>query len=76
MKIFQFFVIFVRDMKPGAQSVMTEIGPGCRTGVVNLIMPDLRSADFSDLMIVKDTMDKKWSIISKIFCPSLLMTSA
>ena len=63
-------------MKPGAQSVMTEIGPGCRTGVVSLIMPDLRSADFSYLRIVKDTKDEKWSIISKIFCPSLLMTSA
>ena len=63
-------------MKSGAQSVMTEIGPGCRTEVVNLMMPDLRSVDFSDLRIVEDTMDEKWSIISRIFCPSLLMTSA
>ena len=62
-------------MKPGAQSVMTEIGPGCHTGVVNLMMPDLRSVDFSDLRIVEDTMDVKWSIISSIFCLSLLMTS-
>ena len=56
-----------RDMNPGAQSVTTEIGPGCLTGVVSLIIPDFRSIDFSDLRIVEETMDVKWSIDSNIF---------
>ena len=64
-----------REINPGAQSVTTEMGPGCRIGVVSLIIPDLRSIDFSDLRIVEETMEVKWSISSNMFCPSLLITS-
>ena len=56
-----------RDINPGAQSVTTEIGPGCLNGVVSLIIPDFRSIDFLDLRIVEETIDVKWSIISRIF---------
>ena len=47
------------DMKPGAQSVTTDMGPGCLTAVVKEMIPALRSGAFSDAKIVEDIKDVK-----------------
>ena len=65
-----------KDMKPGAESVVTDIGPGCLTGVVSDIIPDFRSSALLDLIIFVDTNEVKWSISRSMYCPSRLMTSA
>ena len=64
------------DTNLGARSVTTEIGPGCLTAVVSVMIPALRLMAFSDGRIVEEIKDVKWSIMRRIFCPSLLITSA
>ena len=63
-------------MKPGAQSVIIVIGPGCRIGVVREIRPDLRSSSFSDGIRAVAIRDVKWSIRIRMFWPALFITSA
>ena len=58
-------------MKPGAQSVTTEIGPGCLTAVVRVIIPALRSVAFSDGRIVEEIREVKWSMRRRMFCPQI-----
>ena len=58
---------FVAAMKPGAQSVMTVMGPGCPIGVVREIMPDLRSSSFSDGIRAVAIKEVKWSIMIRMF---------
>ena len=64
------------EMKPGAASVVTSIGPGCLTGVVSDTIPDFRSSAFSDLISLVEVREVKWSINRSMYWPSRLMTSA
>ena len=73
---FNSFSPLAKEIKPGAQSVVTDIGPGCLTGVVSDTIPDFKSSAFSDLIIFVDTKEVKWSISRSIYCPSRFMTSA
>ena len=54
-------------MKPGAQSVIIVIGPGCRIGVVSDMRPDFKSSSFSDGINVVDIRDVKWSMRIRMF---------
>ena len=63
-------------MNLGAQSVTIVMGPKCQIGVVGDMRPDLRSSAFSDGIIVDETRDVKWSIMSRMNWPAHLMTSA
>ena len=58
-RLFSCLSPFARDINPGAASVVTSIVPGCLTGVVSDIIPDLRSSAFSDLISFDDVSEVK-----------------
>ena len=54
------------DIKPGAQSVTTDIGPGCLTAMVKEIIPALRSGAFSEGRIVDDIREVKQTLAQNL----------
>ena len=58
-RFFSSLSLLASDMNPGAASIVTSMGPGCLTGVVNDTIPDFKSSAFSDLINLVEVREVK-----------------